>query len=143
VKLADLSQTYTGSPVQAAASSNPSGLEIALTYNGKPIPPTAAGSYSVVGTVSDPDYQGSATGTLVAAKATPIITWATPAAIPAGTVLSSKQLDATTGMSGKLAYSPAAGTKPARGTVKLTATFTPTDTANWKTTTATMELVVK
>jgi hypothetical protein len=123
--------------------SNPSGLKVALTYNGKATAPTTAGSYTVVGVVSNADYQGSATGTLVVAKAAPAITWATPAPITAGTALSSKQLNASASVAGKFVYIPAAGSKPAKGTIKLTTTFTPTDTADYKTATATVELAVK
>ena len=36
-----------------------------FTYNGSATVPTGAGSYTVVGTINDANYQGSATGTLV------------------------------------------------------------------------------
>ena len=41
-----------------------------LTYNGSSTPPTAAGSYTVVGTINNSNYTGRRTGTLVIAKAT-------------------------------------------------------------------------
>ena len=41
-------------------------------------------------------------------KATPTITWATPAAITYGTALSATQLDATASVPGTFAYTPAA-----------------------------------
>jgi hypothetical protein len=69
VALAGLSQTYTGSPLAATATTTPAGLAASLTYNGSATAPTAAGSYAVVATVTDPNYSGSATGTLVLAKA--------------------------------------------------------------------------
>lgn len=69
VALSNLAQTYTGSPLSATASTTPTGLSVAITYNGASQAPTAAGSYTVVGTVNDPNYQGSATGTLVIAPA--------------------------------------------------------------------------
>jgi hypothetical protein len=37
---------------------------ISVTYNGSPTPPTAPGSYSVVATLNDPNYQATASGTL-------------------------------------------------------------------------------
>jgi sugar lactone lactonase YvrE len=80
---------------------------------------------------------GTATAASVAVK------WTTPAAIKAGTPLSAVQLDATASVPGKFTYSPVAGTKPSRGTVKLTTTFTPTDTSKYKTATASVDLVVK
>src|SRR3712207_6927932 len=38
---------------------------VSVTYNGSAAPPTAIGTYSVVATVNDPNYQGTAAGTLV------------------------------------------------------------------------------
>jgi sugar lactone lactonase YvrE len=143
VKLSGLSQTFTGSPVQVAATSNPAGLKLALTYNGKTTAPTAAGNYTVAATIADANYQGSATGTLTIAKATPAIAWTSPAAITSGTALTTKQLDASSTVPGKFVYSPALGTKPAKGTVKLSVTFTPSDAANFKASTATVNLTVK
>jgi hypothetical protein len=79
VTLGSLAQTYTGSPLAATATTSPvSGLTVTFTYTGispttyatSPNPPAAAGSYTVVGTVSNPNYQGSATGTLVIRPAT-------------------------------------------------------------------------
>lgn len=143
VKLGNLAQTFTGLPAAVTAATDPSGLKVALTYNGRPTVPTAAGSYAVAATVSSPNYKGSATGTLVIAKAAPALTWAAPAAINHGTALSAKQLNAASKVPGKFTYTPAAGSKPAKGTVTLSVTFTPTDAANYKPTTATVQLVVK
>ena len=69
VTLSNLNQTYTGSPLPATATTNPSGLTVTFTYNGSSAAPTAVGSYSVVGTVSNANYTGSANGTLVISKA--------------------------------------------------------------------------
>ena len=113
VTLGNLSQIYTGSPLAATASTTPSGLTVNLTYNGSSTAPTAVGSYTVVGTVSDINYQGSSSNTLVISKATPAITWATPAAIPYGTALSATQLDASSTVAGTFVYTPAAGVGPA------------------------------
>jgi hypothetical protein len=44
-------------------------LTVSFTYNGSATIPTAAGSYTVVGTINDANYQGSATNTLVINKA--------------------------------------------------------------------------
>jgi sugar lactone lactonase YvrE len=142
VQLGNLSQTFTGAPAAVTAATDPSGLKVALTYNGKTTAPTAAGNYAVAATVSSPNYKGSATGTLVIAKAAPAVAWAVPAAITQGTALSAKQLNATSKIPGKFTYTPAAGNKPAKGTVTLSVTFTPTDSANYKPATATVKLVV-
>ena len=142
VTLGSLSQTYTGSPLSATAATSPAGLTVAFTYNGSGTPPTAAGTYAVVGTVTSSGYTGSATGTLTIAKAIPVITWVTPAAISAGTALSATQLNATATVAGTFVYSPVAGTIPATGTDTLSVTFTPTDTTDYTTSTQTVSLAV-
>jgi hypothetical protein len=63
--LGNLNQLYTGSAINVTASTMPPGLKVNLTYNGSPLAPTNAGSYTVIGTISDPNYYGSATNTLV------------------------------------------------------------------------------
>ena len=66
-------------------------------------------------------------------KATPAITWPTPAAIIYGTALSATQLNATEPRSpGTFVYTPAAGTVLDAGAAQtLSVTFTPTDAANY------------
>ena len=57
---------YDGTPKAATATtSNPAGLNVTITYNGSTTAPTNVGTYNVVATVDNPNYQGSATGTLV------------------------------------------------------------------------------
>jgi subtilase family serine protease len=80
--------------------------------------------------------------TLTVNKATPIITWATPAAITYGTILSVAQLDATTSAAGTFAYSPPAGALLHAGQQVLMASFTPTDTSDYNATSATVTLTV-
>jgi hypothetical protein len=66
------------------------------------------------------------------AKATPVITWADPAPITAGTALGATQLNATASVAGTFAYSPPAGTVLAAGADQvLSVLFTPTDAANY------------
>lgn len=77
-----------------------------------------------------------------ATPGTPIIGWPAPSAITYGTALSSIQLDATASVPGTFSYSPAAGTVLSAGTRTLTLTFTPTDTADYTTAPATMQLTV-
>ena len=75
-------------------------------------------------------------------KATPTITWATPAAITYGTALSATQLDASSTVAGTFVYTPAAGTVLTAGSQTLSVTFTPTDTTDYTTATATVTLTV-
>ena len=67
ITLGDLSATYDGGPHFASATTVPAGLTFDITYSqgGTPVTaPTAAGDYAVSATVNDPNYEGTATGTL-------------------------------------------------------------------------------
>jgi hypothetical protein len=89
------------------------------------------------------DYSiATTTVTLVVNKATPTVTWATPAAITYGTALSGTQLNATSSVPGTFVYSPVAGTVLGSGTQTLSVTFTPTDATDYTTSTATAILAV-
>ena len=140
--LGNLLQIYTGSPLAATATTSPSGLTVNFTYNGSSTAPTAVGSYTVVGTISDENYQGSSSSTLVISQATPAIAWATPAAIPYGTALSATQLDASSAVAGTFVYNPAAGAVPGVGPQTLSVTFTPTDSTDYMPATVYITLVV-
>jgi hypothetical protein len=74
VTLGSLSQTYSGLAEPATATTIPSGLAVSFTYNGLATVPTNAGSYTVVGTINNANYQGSATNTLVIAQASGSVT---------------------------------------------------------------------
>src|SRR5205823_1987799 len=75
-------------------------------------------------------------------KATPTITWPTPADISYGTALSATQLNATASVPGTFTYSPAAGTVLDAGSRALSLTFTPTDAVNYTGATATVSIAV-
>jgi autotransporter-associated beta strand protein len=74
VVLHDLNQTYDGAPRTVSATTTPAGLPVSIRYDGEAIPPTGAGSYSVVATVEDRNYAGRADGTLLVAKAAAAVT---------------------------------------------------------------------
>jgi hypothetical protein len=65
ITLGDLVATFDGKAKAASVSTVPQGLNVILTYDGSAVAPLAVGSYSVVGTIDDANYQGSASGTLV------------------------------------------------------------------------------
>ena len=67
--LADLAATYDGTAKTASVTTDPSGLDVSLTYDGSSAAPTNAGSYVVAASVNDPNYEGSASETLIIAKA--------------------------------------------------------------------------
>lgn len=80
--------------------------------------------------------------TPVVVPVAPTITWGTPTAVVAGTVLSATQLNATASTAGKFVYTPAIGTIPAIGTDTLSVAFTPTDTTHFTNAAATVKLTV-
>jgi len=113
--------------------------------------PAGAQTLAVTFTPSDPKSYTSATAsvTLQVNRATPAIAWAAPAGVPLGTALGAAQLDATvTGvdgnsLAGTAVYTPAAGTlESAPGAASLSVAFTPTDTANYASATASVTLWV-
>jgi hypothetical protein len=72
LSLGNLSQSYTGSPLAVTVTSSPAGLAtVAVTYDGGSSFPTGPGTYAVVATLTNDDYQAApATGTLTITKAT-------------------------------------------------------------------------
>jgi hypothetical protein len=105
-----------------------------------------AGPHTITATFTptdSTDYTGASSSvTLVVNQATPAITWSTPAAITYGTALGAAQLDASSPVAGSLTYSPVSGTLLGAGSQTLKATFTPTDTTDYTTATATVTLAV-
>ena len=75
ISVTGLSQTYDGSPKPVTATTTPSGLTLAVTYDTSPTAPTNAGSYAVSAAVNDSNYQGSATGMLVIAPGNDWTAW--------------------------------------------------------------------
>lgn len=142
VTLGNLTQTYTGSALSATATTTPANLSVSFTYNGAATAPTAAGKYTVVATINDPSYQGSTTNTMNINPATTTITWANPAPITYGSALGAAQLNATSSVPGAFTYTPVAGTVPGAGAQTLKVTFTPTDTTDYQSATASVTLSV-
>ena len=69
VTLGNLNQTYDGTAKSVTATTTPANLTVNITYGGSANAPANAGSYTVIGTINDAHYQGSATNTLVISKA--------------------------------------------------------------------------
>ncbi|HVS35511.1 MAG TPA: hypothetical protein VMS17_08015, partial [Gemmataceae bacterium] len=136
----------------------------AVSSSGLPVSIAASGAGSGAGSGSASIHMTSGTGTAVvtfsqagdanhnpaagvvedvtAQKATPTVAWNNPAPIPYFTPLGGAQLDATANVSGTFVYAPAAGTLLSAGTHTLSATFTPTDGADYSSATATVQVVV-
>jgi hypothetical protein len=76
-------------------------------------------------------------------KATPVLTWTAPSAITYGTALSATQLNATANLSGgTFGYTPSAGTVLTAGSQTLSVLYTPADTGDYTTATASVPLMV-
>ncbi len=80
VTLGNLSQTYDGAPEMPTVSTSVPGLALTYVYTGttaagaaynSSTPPTAAGTYTVTATISDPVYAGSASGTFTICERLP------------------------------------------------------------------------
>ncbi len=75
VTLNNLDAKSDGNPKVGGATTDPPGLDVIFTHNafGMPLasPPIDPGAYGVTATVNDPNYQGSATGTLTIFLAEP------------------------------------------------------------------------
>jgi hypothetical protein len=123
VTLGNWNQTYNGSAEAVTASTTPTGLTVDLTYNGLANAPTNAGSYTVIGTINDANYTGSATNTLVIAQASSAITFGnlnqtyTGAAKPATASTTPSGLVVTFTYNGSAAVPTNAGSYTVIGTI--------------------------
>ena len=115
VTLSHLSQTYTGSALTPTATTVPSGLTVAFTG----APDTAAGTYPVTATVTDPNYTGSASGSFVIGQASATVTLGNLTPTYTGSALSPTVTTAPTGLALNLTGAPDtnAGTYPVSVTV--------------------------
>jgi uncharacterized repeat protein (TIGR03803 family) len=84
----------------------------------------------------------TATTSITVSKATPLITWPAPVAITYGTALSTAQLTATATATGTFVYSPQVGTVLPAGSQTVSVIFTPADTADYTTATASTTISV-
>jgi hypothetical protein len=137
--------TY-GTPLSGTQLNASSTVAGSFTYSPAAGTVLGAGAQTLTATFTPTDTTdyttATATVTLTVNRATPTVTWATPAAITYGTPLSGTQLNASSTVAGSFTYSPAAGTVLGAGAQTLTATFTPTDTTDYTTATSTVTLTV-
>ena len=105
-----------------------------------------AGKYtlSVTFTPTDESNYTTAQATVPAtvAMATPAIAWSMPDPIICGTALCSIQLNARASVPGTFDYAPEAGELLPAGTHTLSVIFTPTESANYETTQASVSITV-
>ncbi len=123
VTLGSLSQTYDGTAKAATATTSPTGLAVTFTYNGSPTAPINAGSYTVVGTINNANYQGSATGTLVIGKASGIVTLGSLSQTYDGTAKAAAATTAPTGLTINLTYNGSANAPTNAGSYTVIGTI--------------------
>jgi hypothetical protein len=146
-------KTYGDGPFTVSATAS-SGLAVSFSSQTESVC-TVSGNTVTIVTAGDCTIRASQAGdanynaapnvdrTFSVAKATPVITWNTPADITYGTALSATQLNATAPIAGAFAYTPAAGTVLNAGAGQvLSVTFTPTDTTNYNSANATVSINV-
>jgi hypothetical protein len=104
IALSSLNQIYDGTAKTVQATSIPSGLAVSLTYNGSPGAPTNAGSYAVVGTIRDPNYNVSVTNTLVISRASATVALSLLSQVYDGTAKAVRLSTTPAGLSFALTY---------------------------------------
>ena len=129
VALSNLSQKYDGTAKTVTVTTNPADLALSLTYAGSATPPTNAGSYAVVATVTDPYSAGTASGTLVIAKAAQKITFSPLAAVKVGDPAFALGATADSGLTVSYTSSNAAVATVSGNTVTIVGKGTTTITA--------------
>ena len=127
ITLSNLETIYDGTQKSPSITTIPPGVPVSITYNGSPTLPSAAGSYTVHATVDDPSLTGSATGTLVIAKAAATILLGdlTPAAD--GTQKSPSVTTIPPGLAVSLSYNGSATAPSKAGSYSVLATITDTN----------------
>ena len=123
VTLNNLNPVYDGTGKSASATTTPPGLTVNLTYNGNANAPTNAGSYTVIGTINDPNYPGSATNTLVIAKATATVTLNNLNPVYDGTGKSASATTTPAGLTVNLTYNGNASAPTNAGSYKVIGTI--------------------
>ena len=116
VTLSNLTQTYTGSALTPTVTTVPSGLSYSLSG----APDTGAGSYPVTATVTDPNYQGSASGTFNINQAAATVTLSNLTQTYTGSALTPTVTTVPSGLSYSLSGAPDTGA----GSYPVTATVT-------------------
>ena len=132
-----------------ASSSLPVAFSIVsgpATISGTTLTITGAGSVTVRASQTGNDSYNAAPPvdqTFTVAKGTPSITWSAPAAIVYGTRVGATQLNASATVPGSFVYSPPAGTLLDAGPNQILAVvFTPNDTGNYNTASASVSINV-
>ncbi len=127
VTLGSLNQTYNGSAEAATASTSPNGLTVNFTYNGSANAPTNAGSYTVIGTINNPNYTGSATNTLIIAQASGSVTLGSLSQTYSGTVEPATATTIPSGLAVSFTYNGSANVPTNAGSYTVVGTINDTN----------------
>ncbi|MCU0794873.1 MAG: MBG domain-containing protein [Akkermansiaceae bacterium] len=82
ISIANVNRIFDGSPKPVSVTTTPADLPFTISYNGSGTAPSAIGSYPVVVTINSPNYQGTASDTLVISAAAVTTTTLTSSANP-------------------------------------------------------------
>lgn len=121
ITLSGLSAVYDGNAKAVSATTQPSGLAVTVTYNGATSPPVDAGTYQVIATINDAAVSGSATGTLVIAKAPAQIRLENLAHTADGSPKSATFVTTPNGLSATLTYNGSSSAPILAGTYTVAA----------------------
>lgn len=124
INVADNITIYDGTPKAVTVTTVPAGLATSVTYDGNAAAPTAAGTYQVVVTVSNPNYQGSITGTLVINKADAVVNLADTSQVYDGTAKFATVTTVPAGLPVSTTYNKNPAGATAAGSYELVATVT-------------------
>ena len=124
VTMGNLSQGYDGTPKTVSVTTTPPGLTVNLTYNGSSSAPINVGSYTVIGTVTDGSYQGSATNTLVISKGTATVAFGNLSQVYDGTAKSVSATTTPPGLTVSLTYNGASNAPISAGSYTVIGTVT-------------------
>jgi len=124
VSLSTLSHVYDGTGKAATVTTLPAGLAVSVTYDGGAALPVDAGSYAVLATVTDPNYVGSANGTLVIAPAAATVTLSTLSHVYDGTGKSATVDTLPPGLAVSVTYDGGAALPVGAGSYAVLATVT-------------------
>ncbi len=124
VTLSNLSVTWNRSSQAATVTTNPSGLNVTVTYAGNSAPPSNVGTYAVVATVNDPNYTGSATGSLVISPIQATVNLTIPTATWDGTAKMATVTTTPSGLAVSITYGGNSSAPSAAGSYLVVATVT-------------------
>jgi hypothetical protein len=127
VSLGDLSQNFDGTGKSVSVVTEPAGIAVAVTYNGNPAAPTQAGSYAVEASVSDPNFSGSAEGTLEIGKGVAQIALSNLSQVADGSAKAVGVSTSPAGLSTVVTYEGAATAPSAVGTYAVSVTVQSAD----------------